>query len=122
MINEDISFFLPDPISAEGAVAICSNSSYDYARLKDMLIRSFHIQFRMGQVYWPKRFQSWQRDCFALEGIVQRITLEYKNALYYGRLFHYVNGASDDIERASSVQFLSLKVPALLNIIVITTS
>lgn len=93
--NEDMPF-LPDPISAEGAVAICSNSSYDYARLKDMLIRSFHIQFRMGQVYWPKRFQGWQRDCFALERIVQRITRECKNALY-GRLSHYVNGAGDDI-------------------------
>lgn len=88
--------FLSDPLSSEGAIVLSSDSTYDYDKLKSMLISSFHVQFRLGQVYWPKRFQGWQRDCLALQRIIRRISHECRNALY-ARLSSYVTERNEDI-------------------------
>jgi hypothetical protein len=62
---------------------IFPSSEYDYKRLKDMLSTSFTKQFSFGQVYWPKRFEGWQRECLALERIsIMKITQEVFHTLY----------------------------------------
>jgi hypothetical protein len=74
--------FLPPPESAEGAIVLKANNKHDYHKLKELLIASFTQQFEMGQVYWPKRFEGWQRDALALKRIQRRIDTECFHALY----------------------------------------
>jgi hypothetical protein len=52
---------------------IVANNEHDYMILKQLLITSFTKQFQMGQVYWPKRFQGWQRDALALKRVIGRL-------------------------------------------------
>jgi hypothetical protein len=45
---------------------------------------------RIGQVYWPRRFEAWQKDCHAIQKIQTRIAKEIFNALY-GATSNYVD-------------------------------
>jgi hypothetical protein len=74
--------FLSTPESAEGAIVLTANNKLDYHKLKELLITSFTQQFQMGQVYWPTRFEGWQRDALALQRIQRRLDAECFHALY----------------------------------------
>lgn len=80
--EENLIPFLPQPESAEGAIVLKANNKQDYHKLKELLIASFTQQFEMGQVYWPSRFEGWQRDALALQRIQRRIDKECFHALY----------------------------------------
>jgi hypothetical protein len=64
--------------------------------LKDLLITSFNYQLKIGQVYWPRRFEAWQKDCLAIQKIQARIAKEVFNALY-GAVSNYVDRQGDSL-------------------------
>jgi hypothetical protein len=81
----DVLPFLPspdEPTVGEDLWIIAPSSKNDHFLLKDLLIASFNYQLRIGQVYWPRRFEAWQKDCHAIQKIQARIAKEVFNALY----------------------------------------
>jgi hypothetical protein len=93
----DILPFLPTPQPpqvGEDLTIISPSSKNDHFLLKDLLITSFNYQLKIGQVYWPRRFEAWQKDCLAIQKIQARIAKEVFNALY-GAVSNYVDRQGD---------------------------
>jgi hypothetical protein len=81
-MQESVVPFLPVPADATQATVIIANNEHDHMILKELLITSFTQQFKMGQVYWPRRFQGWQKDALALKRVISRFDQECFHALY----------------------------------------
>ena len=60
---------------------IWPDSEQDHLTLKALLVTSFSVQFRLGQVYWQKRFCGWQKDAWALRRIHMRVIKEMDHSL-----------------------------------------
>ena len=82
LVREEMPF-LPAPTELEKsrAISISANNKTDYWVLKSMLQESFTAQSNLEQVYWPKRFQPWQKECLAITKINNRIANEVFNSL-----------------------------------------
>lgn len=69
--------FLCNPLPTVGEqvqrIYFSANSTYDYGILRNMLIKSFKIQFDLQQIYWPTRFSPFSRSLFPLTRISERV-------------------------------------------------
>jgi hypothetical protein len=85
---------LPDV--GEDLWIISPSNKNDHFLLKDLLIASLIYQLRIEQVYWPRRFEAWQKDCHAIKKIQARISKEVFNALY-GATSNYVDQQEESL-------------------------
>ena len=58
---------------------------YNYSKLRESLVDHFNYKYSLGEIYWPKKFTTSQRDRFPInhmENIVDRVNLENTRLLY----------------------------------------
>jgi hypothetical protein len=106
----DVLPFLPTPPPAANGQdlwIISPSSKNDHFLLKELLIASFNYQLKIGQVYWPRRFEAWQKDCHAIQKIQARIAKEVFNALY-GAVSNYVDRHGESLGQGlfSTIDFV----------------
>jgi hypothetical protein len=106
----DVLPFLPTPEPStvgDDLWIISPSSKNDHFLLKELLIASFNYQLRIGQVYWPRRFEAWQRDCHAIQKIQARIAKEVFNALY-GAVSNHVDRQGESLGQGlfSTIDFV----------------